>query len=215
MTFLMRCNRSPKAPLQGGAPAWRVEAALPSEAVPAWEAALPGRRKSVASFVRERSGIAAVEFAIIASVLSMLILNVADVGRYMYERMQLDSAAHYGAMAALSACDLNHLPATSNCSGLNAAVSAQIANTSLGQTVALVSGSPSEAYYCVSDTNTLQYVGDVSSKPSNCAGAGNPSVSPVDYLNVEVVHTYAPLFAISVGSLFTAQMDQSAQIRMS
>src|SRR5881392_2313137 len=81
---------------------WYCESEVAHRQVSPWlaigaETPLEGRARPERGvwFVRCASGVAAVEFAVIASVLCVLILNIVDVGRYAYERMQLDSAAHY------------------------------------------------------------------------------------------------------------------------
>ena len=144
----------------------------------------------------------------------VLVLNVVDVSRYGIQRMEVDSAAHYGAMAAFKTCDLNHLPATSNCPGLNNAVSSQVTQTSLGSSVTLSAGAPSEGYYCLTAQNTLQFMGGVGNKPTDCSAVGNPGVQPVDYLQVQVTYPYSALFPLSVGSLFPTPIVKSTLIRM-
>jgi hypothetical protein len=90
--------------------------------------------------LRDRRGIAAIEFALIALFLCLTLLNVSDIGIYLYKRMEVENAAQMGTMGALSACDPGRLPAMINCPGLNAAVTAAIQNTSLGTNVTLSDG---------------------------------------------------------------------------
>jgi Flp pilus assembly protein TadG len=144
-------------------------------------------------FAREERASAAIEFAATASLLSVGLLNAVDMGYYMYQRMQVENAAQVGAQAAWKTCT-NTLPATQNCSGLNAAITAAIHSTSLGAAVSLASGYPTEGYYCVNTSNALQSVGSLSNRPSDCSAAGNAGATPGDYIQVRVNYSYAPLF---------------------
>lgn len=111
--------------------------------------------------------------------------NVADVSIYIYQRMQAENATQAAAQAAWKACDLPQLPATVNCSGLATAIQNAVGSASLGTSVSLISGSPSEGYYCVNSSNALQHVSNVSSKPADCTAAGMPSLQPGDYIKVQ------------------------------
>jgi Flp pilus assembly protein TadG len=51
--------------------------------------------------LRDRSGVGAVEFAIIAPLLIFMFVAMADLGLGIYQNMQVDSAAQYGAQYAL------------------------------------------------------------------------------------------------------------------
>ena len=148
-------------------------------------------------FGQDAHGVAAVEFAIAATLIMVGILNAVDVGIYEYRRMEVENAAQVGAQAAWKACynTSTMLPATTKCAGLNDAITAAIRSTSLGAAVAVTSGYPTEGYYCVNTSGALQSVGDLSNKPANCSDAGNSSVSPGDYLQVSVSIAYAPLFS--------------------
>src|SRR5438045_3985867 len=108
--------------------------------------------------------------------------------------MQAENATQVAVQAAWKACDLPKLPAMTNCPGLTLAIQNAIHSTSLGTRISLVSGSPSEGYYCVNSLNALQYVSDVSSKPADCTAAGTPTLQPGDYIQVHTTFTYAPLF---------------------
>jgi Flp pilus assembly protein TadG len=176
------------------------------------------KRKSIRAAVRDWRkdcrGVAGVEFALVGGFLCLAVVNVADIGIYLYKRMNVENAALVGAMSALKACDATDLPATVNCPGLTAAVTAAIQSTSLGTAVTL-SGSVSEGYYCVNSSNALQYVSDVASKPADCTAAGMPTLRPADYVQVAVTFSYTPIFAgISVAGLFTTPITKIAMVRM-
>jgi Flp pilus assembly protein TadG len=163
----------------------------------------------------DRRGTAAVELAMIAPLFAIALLNTVDIARYFYELMEVQNAAQIGAQAAWTACDVAHLPATTNCPGLNAAVSAAIKATSLGSSVTLVSGSPSEGYYCVNSSGALVYVADMSSKPADCSSVGNAAATPGDYIKVQVSFAYAPIFAgLSVAGAFPSPSTSTSIMRL-
>jgi Flp pilus assembly protein TadG len=164
---------------------------------------VPGKmiRRRLRRLRHETRASAAIEFAAVAGLLSVGLLNAVDMGYYMYRRMEVENAAQVGAQAAWKTCTQSLLPATQNCSGLNAAVTAAIQSTSLGAAVHMASGYPAEGYYCVNSSYALQSVGSLSSRPSDCAAAGNANASPGDYLQIRVSYSYTPLFpGISVMS---------------
>jgi len=163
----------------------------------------------------DQRGVAAVEFGLFAIFLSLALVNVTDVSIYIYQRMQAENATEVAAQAAWKACDPSQLPATTNCSGLTTAVQNALGSTSLGTRVALISGSPSEGYYCVNSSNALQYVSAVSSKPADCTAAGMPSLQPGDYIQVQTTFTYVPLFpGLSISSTFPTPINRTAIMRL-
>ena len=163
----------------------------------------------------DQRGVAAVEFGLFAIFLSLAFVNVTDVSIYIYQRMQAENATQVAAQAAWKACDPSQLPATINCSGLTTAVQNALGSTSLGTSVALISGSPSEGYYCVNSSNALQYVSSVSSKPADCTAAGMPSLQPGDYIQVQTTFPYAPLFpGLSVTGTFATPINRTAIMRL-
>lgn len=144
-------------------------------------------------------GAAAIEFAGAAMMLVTGVLNAVDIGDYIIKRMAVENAAQAGAQAAWNACydQSTMLPATKNCPALVAAVTAAVQSTSLGGAVSLSTGYPAEGYYCATASG-LQLVGDIAHNPGDCAAAGSATVSPGDYVQVQVSYTYAPLFGLSV-----------------
>ncbi len=163
----------------------------------------------------DQRGVAAIEFGFFSIFLSLALVNVADVSIYIYQRMQAENATQVAAQAAWKACDLSHLPATTNCAGLATAIQNGLGSTSLGTRVSLISGSPAEGYYCVNASNALQYVSDVSSKPADCTAAGMPSLQPADYIQVQTTFPYAPLFpGLSVTGTFATPINRTAIMRL-
>lgn len=157
----------------------------------------PRRLSALNTFRQDGRGVAAIEFSIAATLIIVGVLNAVDLGLYEYKRMQVENAAQVGAQAAWKTCydTSTMLPATTNCPGLNDAITAAIQSTSLGTALLLTSGYPTEGYYCINSSGALESVGSLSSKPANCSAAGNSSASPGDYLQVSVTYAYAPLFS--------------------
>src|SRR5262249_37498449 len=143
---------------------------------------------------RDTEGLAAIEFALLAGFLCVAVLNVSDIGVYLFDTLEVRNATEMGAQAAWATCDLNHLPATTKCSSLNSAVATAVHSTSLGTSVSLQNNSPSEGYYCATLTGTLQYMADVSNKPADCTLAGVPTDLAGDYVEVQTTYSYSPIF---------------------
>ena len=142
-------------------------------------------------------------------------LNTVDVASYLYQQMEVQNAAQMGVQAAWKTCGTANLPATTNCSGLSSAVTAAVQATSLGNSVSVASGSPSEGYYCVNSSGALVYVSNVSSKPSDCSSAGNASATPGDYVQVQTSYTYTPLFTgFTIGGALPTSITSSSLMRL-
>jgi Flp pilus assembly protein TadG len=154
------------------------------------------RRLRLSQIRKENDGNVIIEFALIAPILLVLIMNILDFSLLIWARMQVDYSAQMGAQAAYRTCSTGTLPATTNCASLTTAVTTAVQATSLGTGVSLASGYPSETYYCVSGT-ALQSVGTYSSPPSpfDCSAAGSASTKPGDYIEVDVTYDYAPTFS--------------------
>jgi Flp pilus assembly protein TadG len=181
--------------------------------VPHWH--LRGVGRWLFATASDNRGVAAVEFALVAGTLIFGLLNTVDIALYTYQRMEVQSAAQMAAQAAWKTCDVTQLPATTNCPGLYAALNAAAQASSLGNSVTLASGSPSEGYYCMNSSNALVYVSDVSSKPSDCSSVGNPTGKPGDYIQIQVSFTYASLFpGLSVASTLPSPVIAASRMRL-
>ena len=171
--------------------------------------------KKVATIRSDRRGVAAIEFAIFAGLLIFATLNVAEISIYIYQRMQVENATEMAAQAAWKNCDLTMLPATTNCPALTNAVQNAMQSTSLGSSVALQTGSPSEGYYCVNSYGALEYVSNVTSKPADCSAVGMPSLQPADYIEIGTTFAYKPLFpGITVATTLPTPITKTAWMRL-
>ncbi len=144
-------------------------------------------------------------------------LNVVDIARYAYTRMQVENAAQMGVQSIWKFCDpVKHLPASTQCPNFNTAITRAVQSTNLGNQVTLQTGSPAEGYYCVNNSNALELVEKVPEpKPADCARIGRPSLKPGLYLRVDVRYTYAPLFPnLTAASLFDTQLSQTSYMRL-
>jgi Flp pilus assembly protein TadG len=190
-----------------------VRSARPSPAKLALE--LANRIKAISA---DQRGVAAIEFGIFVPLLFLALVNVVDITIYLYQRMQVQNATEVAAQAAWKTCDLTVLPLTTDCSTLAASVTAvqnALASTSLGTSVALVSGSPSVGYYCVNSSNALQYVSAISSKPADCTAAGTPSLQPGYYIQVQTTFTYTPIFpGMSISGTFPTPINSASLMRL-
>ena len=175
-------------------------------------------------------GVAAAEFALWISALTLPILSVVDVGIYTFQDMELNNAAQAAAQAAWSLCSsAGLLPAATNCTGLQTALATGAHSTGLGTSAVLQAGT--EGYYCLTTAGALQLVGTAGAIPtsgsgtaptgpvSNCSTLGssytgntNPSG---DYVQITVNYTYTPVFPGAAALGLPTTMTRTAWMRLS
>jgi Flp pilus assembly protein TadG len=162
---------------------------------------------------RDQCGATAIEFALIASVLVLLLLNGVDLGRYIYYRDQVENATQAGAHAVWERCDPTKLPIVPNCytdqttaENAVASVVADIVPGVTGDHVTLAQG-----YYCPDATGTLHAVTNVATPPSQCLSGVVPGI----YARVEVTYSFAPLFGnLTVVSMFGTPTSTTSYMRL-
>lgn len=131
----------------------------------------------------ETSGMATIEFAIASTALTVGLLNGLEVARWSLQRMEMANAVHSATLAVWNACDTKKLPAKSNCAGLNSAITTGLQTTSLGTSVTLASGYPTEGYYCINSSGVLTNVANYNATPpADCSAQGDSTHSPGDYV---------------------------------
>ena len=164
----------------------------------------------------DKCGVAGIEFALVTTVLMYSLLNGVEIARWSFQKMELRNAVHSASQAAWSACDTKHLPATTNCTGLNTAITNGLRSTSLGSHVTATSGFPTEAYYCVNSSGVLTQVGPVTAaKPSDCSAVGDATRSPGDYVMLSASYTYTPMFTgITIGNMLPATLTSKGSMRL-
>jgi len=168
----------------------------------------------------EQRGAAAVEFALILTLLTIPILNVVDLAVYSWDKMQVDNAAQAAVQAAWATCNLpTEIPATpssyANCPAMPAAVTQAAQSTTLGTAVTVTA--TTENYYCVNTTtNVLVTVGNFpNTKPATCSSVGSASDKPGDYVLITVSYTYSPVFsAVSIASQLATPITRTAWMQL-
>ena len=163
-----------------------------------------------------QNGSAAVEFAVVLVLLTVPILNVYDVASYVYDRMELENAAQSAVQTAWEECAANgKVPATSNCTGLTAAITTA-AETTMGTSV----GTPTITEdYCCPGTSALDcsdgsVSGYTTTSPAACSSSEGGN-APGDYIFVTVSYSYSPLYpGVSVASLLTTPITRTAYMRL-
>lgn len=175
-------------------------------------------------------GAAAVELVLWTSAMILPVVNVVDLGVYVFQRMQVETAAHAAVNAAWHDCDITATtsappPAITTC---KAAVSSVITDmqtaaqsTSLGNAVTLATADISEGYYCADSTGALTLItsiGTAASPPSKnpsiptCAGS---TTLAGDYILATVNYTYTPLFSsASIVSVLGTNIQKTAWMRL-
>jgi len=172
----------------------------------------------VAGLCSDQAGASALEFSIFAALLAFGLLNTADISIYVYKRMELENATQMAVQAAWKACDPSkgYLPATTSCPGLTAAITGAAHSTSLGALVSIQTGSPTEAYYCLTPSGALQLVAAATSNPpADCSATGQSGQEPGDYIRITTAFAYTPLFpGITVASVFATPIAKTATMRL-
>ncbi len=161
------------------------------------------------------------EFALTIGLLVLPLLNVMDLGFYVYQRMLLDNAAQVAVQKAWATCTTPaNLPATpqnyANCPGLLTTMTAAAQSTSLGTRVTIVA--PTEDFKCVSTSGTALVSTNtfptVPTKKCDQYG-GFASDTPGDYIQVTASFSYSPLFTgITVAGLLTTPITRTASMRL-
>ena len=165
-------------------------------------------------FLRDTRGAAAIELALWLTILIVPVMNVVDLGFYVFQRMQVENAVQAGAQAVWAACvSYSSQPKGTACgSSRDTAISLGIQSTSLLDQVTLVAGSPTEGPYCPDSSNVLQ---PVATYKMSCAAAGYPAGTAGDYIQLSVTYTYTPLFGLaSVASLLPTPIVRTAWMRL-
>lgn len=163
------------------------------------------------------AGLATIEFALASTALTVGLLNGLEVARWSLQKMEVANAVNAATLAVWNACDTKHLPAKTNCSGLNTTIDNALHTTSLGASVTRVSGYPTEGYYCVDSSGVLTKAADyTATKPSDCSAYSDSTHVPGDYVVVQATFTYSPLIGsnLTVGSRLPSTLTSTGYIRL-
>lgn len=168
----------------------------------------------LARLARDERGVAAIEAALVGSLLSITLLNAVEIGRYAYTTTQVAAAAQAGAQGALVACPTDKTPATLSCPALAAAVTTALHGSSLGAEVGQ-HGELHEAWQCINASGQLQEMAAASVPPADCSGAGDAGQKPGLYLRVQSEYQYQAIFpGLTLVQSFEPLIVRSAWIRM-
>jgi Flp pilus assembly protein TadG len=155
------------------------------------------RRRTLGAFAKEQSGAAAVEMAIWLFILVVPLMNIIDLGLYVFQNMEVENAAQMAAQSAWAECGQQLQPASTKCPGFATALQRGARSTTLASSISVGS---TEDEYCVNADGDLE---------KSCT----PSAY---YLVVTTTYNYAPMFApVSVASLFPSPIVRTTWRRMS
>jgi Flp pilus assembly protein TadG len=157
-------------------------------------------------WAREERGAAAVEFTAWLLIVLWPLLNVVDLGLYVFQQMQVNNAGQAAVAQVFNNCGQTTVsPILTNCSSTKVTNGANAGaySTSLGTNVTV-------AYKTECVGGALKSGGDpaVTACPSG--------MSTGDYIGVTVAYTYHPLFPnLTVTSILNSAMGKIAWMRMS
>jgi Flp pilus assembly pilin Flp len=165
-------------------------------------------------FGADERGVAAVEMALVGSLLAVALMNMAEVGRYAYLSTEVGAASQAGAQVILTTCDSLHTPVTLQCPDALNAIKTAATGTSLG-TDLQIKTPLDEAWYCLKDDGTLKFEALANNKPDDCSDIGAPQQRPEVYVQVTAVYTYKPMFpGLTLAQTFPAQIARTAWMRV-
>jgi Flp pilus assembly protein TadG len=168
------------------------------------------KRSALLRYLHDDHGAAAAETAIFVLVLAPIVLNLAELGIYVYKRMQVENAAQAGAQAAWATCAKPPASAT-NCPYIASAVLAAVQGTSLGTDVTWSNSPASTAagYYCPDGaSNSFISVASGTTCTNTGSGAGY-------YVRINVSYNFQPLFTgFTVASLLPTPITRSTWMRL-
>jgi Flp pilus assembly protein TadG len=159
-------------------------------------------------FARDRSGLAAIELAIIAPVLLLCVLCVADLGRYALDKTWVAEAASAGAeYAAAHADDPQYSPPYPMGSAFSAAI-ATAATSVMPATNISVSPTPSSYYGCATSTGVT-----ASTQGATCPSGTSTGGSAGQYVSVTATMPFTALFS-AAGILYPSTITTTAVVRI-
>ena len=171
--------------------------------------------------LRNRSGTAAAEMALIFPVVGFITLNVVDFATFAYSKMQVDLAAEQAVGFARATCIKEENEAVLEAGTCGTTYSAEIASaaqqTTLGTDVTLV-GTPGEKYYCANDSGELKETDEAppTPPPADCSGIVTGSTTaPGSYISATISYTYTPIFpGVSIASYLSTAITSTAWMRL-
>ncbi len=159
-------------------------------------------------FSRDRNGFAAIELAIIAPVLFLCTLCVADLGRFALDKTWVTYAASAGAdYAAAHADDQQYAPTYPMGSAFSAAI-ATAATSATPATNISVSPTPSTYYGCATATGVT-----VSTQGATCPSGTSTGGTAGEYVSVATTMPFSALFS-AAGIAYPSTLTATAVVRI-
>jgi Flp pilus assembly protein TadG len=165
-------------------------------------------------YLGDESGAAAAEVAMFLLLVTPILLNLADIGGWVFVRMQVENAAESAAQAAWANCTTKPASGavTAHCPNLTPAVTGAIQGTQLGNSITWANSATIDAdsgYYCPeATTKTLV----AATSTTTCADTG---ASAGYYVKVTANYNFSPMFTgASIAALFPATITRSAWSRI-
>lgn len=171
-----------------------------------------GSRRAAAEgcFAADERGAAAVEMALWALIIVLPVMNVIDLGYFLYQRMQLENATKMAAQAAWRSCGPIYQPATTRCPNYPGLLTTAIqSTTSLGTRVTV--SAQSEGYYCMVGSALTPTGGSLNNGTTVCANGSRSA----DYIQVTGAMSFSPIFtAVTIGSLLPTTISKTVWMRL-
>lgn len=145
------------------------------------------------------SGVSAVEFALIAPVLLVMVLGMADLGRYYFSKMEVMGAVRAGAQYVI-------LHGYDGSASATTAVTSVIQNaTSAGSGIAV--DGVSQVCICSDGANP---------SPNTCAGTCNAGETLWEYAQISASYSFTPMFWPDwiMGSFPGGDLGKSIMVRV-
>lgn len=169
----------------------------------------PRHRRFCAAFLGDRSGVAAVEFALISPTIILVLVGLIDLGGMLYTRFQLDAAlnaaANYAQVNAANVSSTNGATLASTLAQLAASPSGSSSSVTINDgptasyststgTAATSSGgtaSNADSCYCPTGSGTSVTFGSSQTCGSTCSGGGYAG----KFVQLSASMNYSPIFS--------------------
>lgn len=145
-------------------------------------------------------------------ILAPLILNLVDIGLYVFQRMEVENAANSGAQAMFANCSASDFN-TCDKTNVNNAITSAVQSTILGNKVAWQNSGTfwtDVTKYCPDQaTNSLVV------QSTQCSSTTSTGDFPGTYAKITVRYPFAPAFpGVTLASGLTGNIDYTTYVRL-